>query len=133
MKKILLVCLIAGCLAACNTRPMVNVQNQTIPTSSAGAPMTLSLVEESIRAGAQRAGWTTQVLRPGLIEATVTARSHRVVVSIPFDQKSYSIDYKDSDNMKAEGDEIHKKYNAWVLRLSQSIRSELNANSTKKQ
>lgn len=133
MKKILLVCLVAGCLAACNTRPMVNVQNQTIPTSSAGSPMTLSLVEESIRAGAQRAGWTTQAVKPGLIEASVSARSHRVVVSIPFDQKSYSIDYKDSDNMKADGDEIHKKYNAWVLRLSQSIRHELNASSTKKQ
>lgn len=133
MKNALLVCLVAGCLAACNTRPMVNVQNQTIPTSSAGSPMTLSLVEESIRAGAQRAGWTAHVLKPGLIEASVTARSHRVVVNIPFDQKSYSIDYKDSDNMKADGDEIHKKYNAWVLRLSQSIRNELNAKSTKKQ
>lgn len=132
MKKILLVCLVAGCLAACNTRPMVNVQNEPIPTSVAGSPMALSTVEQSIRAGAQRAGWVTQVIKPGLIEASVTARSHRVVVNIPFSQKSYSIDYKDSDNMKAEGDEIHKKYNTWVLRLSQSIRSELNANSMKK-
>ncbi len=132
MKKILLVCLFAGCLAACNTRPMVNVQNEIVPTSSAGSPMTLSVVEQSIRAGAQRAGWTTQVLKPGLIEASVTARDHRVVVSIPFNQKSYSIDYKDSDNMKADGGEIHKKYNAWVLRLSQSIRNELNSNSIKK-
>ncbi len=59
-------------------------------------------------------------------------RSNRVVFSIPFSQKSYSIDDKDSDIMKAERDEIHKTYNTWVLRLSQSIRSELNANSMKK-
>lgn len=132
MKRILLACLVVGALAACNTRPMVNVQNEPVPTAVAGAPMTLAAVEQAIRAGAQRAGWVTQVIKPGLIEASVTARSHKVVVSIPFNQQSYSIDYKDSENMKAEGDEIHKKYNAWVLRLSQSIRSELNANAMKK-
>lgn len=77
-----------------------------------------------VRAGAGL-GWQMKPMGPGLIVGTLNLRSHMAMVDIKYDTKSYSITYKDSNNLDYKGDSIHKNYNSWVQNLDNGIRSQL--------
>ena len=101
--------------------------------------------------GAGAAGWSTEEVSPGLIEATYRIRAHTVTVLISYTEQVYSIDYKTSYEMKVyctEEDKqerrakkvtsgggscpdveqpayIHEKYIEWIDRLNGGINSAL--------
>ena len=77
-----------------------------------------------IRAGSQL-GWVMTPVRPGLVSGRLDLRTHIAVVDVPYDAKSYSIKYKESTNLNADGANIHKNYNGWIENLDRNIRAEL--------
>ena len=46
-------------------------------------------------------------------------------VEIPYDRVTYSILYRDSNNLDYDGVNIHSNYNGWVQRLSAEINAQL--------
>jgi hypothetical protein len=66
-------------------------------------------------------GWQTEVVRPGVIRATLNLRAHVAVVEITYNQEVFSIIYVDSSNLDYDGSSIHKNYNGWVMNLERAI------------
>lgn len=112
-------------LAACaRTAPIHNVTD--VPISPvANQAMTAADVERAIKRAGAQLGWQMKTVKPGLIEATLNLRTHTAVVDIPFSPNSYSILYKDSSNLQADGTVIHSNYNGWVSNLDRAIRTQL--------
>src|SRR5712691_9274675 len=112
--------LIVGCVVA----PISNVVSQPVSTNR---PASLDEVGNAIvRAGTSL---NMQMLKagPGLITATYTPRGPSATMEIRYDTKQYSITYKDSQGMRYDGSQIHKKYNIWVHNLDNRIRAQLSA------
>ncbi len=111
----LLVTFLLGAAPAAYARaPIVNIENAPIP-----AGLTMEEIEQTLVAGTfSRQGWTAQIVAPGHIEARVNVRSHSAVVDITFDERAYSITYKDSHNLDYKNGKIHGNYNKWVATLN---------------
>ncbi|SFC42809.1 hypothetical protein [Pseudoalteromonas denitrificans] len=111
-------------LTACSTTiPVRNYMDQTIPQYG-NSEVSSTLVERSIIKGAISLGWQTKIIKSGLIEATLNIRTHQLVVLISHDEKNYSIEYKDSINLKYNGKKIHRQYVNWVNNLINAINAE---------
>jgi hypothetical protein len=115
--------LMAAC-AANRTAPIRNVSDSPVVGVS-GQTLTLPDIERAIRRAGAQLGWTMKTVNPGLIEATLVLRTHSATVDIPFSQKSYSIQYKTSTNLQADGNVIHQNYNGWIDNLDKGIRVQL--------
>jgi len=50
---------------------------------------------------------------------------HLAVVEIEYDERAYSIRYRDSTNLEAKDGQIHPAYNQWIENLDKAIRAEL--------
>jgi hypothetical protein len=102
------------------------VQDVTAPLAPApNARITMHDVAEAIwRAGA-RLGWQIEKVSPGVLTGTLRIRRHVAVVAITHDTSTVRIAYKDSTNLLYDGQEIHKRYNHWVLNLERAIHSEI--------
>ena len=59
----------------------------------------------------------------------LNARDHMAVVEIPYTENSFSIKYKDSQNLNydASTGSIHNNYNGWVRNLENAIQVQLSA------
>ena len=112
---------LAGCV---RTAPIRNVTDAPI-SPVADRSLTTADVERAIKRAGAQLGWQMQTVQPGLIRATLNLRTHTAVVDIPFTQKSYSILYKDSTNLQADGTVIHNNYNGWVSNLDRAIQTQL--------
>lgn len=126
MKKlyILFIAAMTLVLAGCNTTiPVRDYMNQSIPHYG-NTPKTMSNVEKSIVKAAVSLGWQAHVIEQGKVEATLFIRSHKLVVEIIHDDKNYSIAYKDSVNLKYDGQKIHRQYANWVNNLINAINAE---------
>jgi hypothetical protein len=73
------------------------------------------------RAAASQPGWSVQSMRPGLLRATNTWRSHQMTVDIAFDIRSFNIRYVNSVNLDYTGTQIHQAYNERVRALERAI------------
>jgi hypothetical protein len=73
------------------------------------------------RAAASQGGWSVQPMRPGLLRATNTWRSHQMAVDIAFDVRTFSINYVNSVNLDYDGAQIHTSYNSRVQALEAAI------------
>lgn len=106
-------------LTACTTEPVRNLEN-----NSFGAPekATLKQIEFAIFLAAKRERWQLRRIKPGHIEATYSLRQHTAVVDIKYDKNNFSIEYKDSINLKFDGKEISKHYALWIEKLKWKIR-----------
>jgi len=88
--------------------------------------LTAAQVGDGIVRGGTSIGWQMNKVSPQLITATVNERRHSVTVEIQYSAKEYTIKYRDSVNMRAEGGgTIHSSYNRWVERLQRNIDAEL--------
>ena len=140
--------LLVICVMACSPAlvRMYNVQDETIPSG-----LTLDQVKKAINIGAAAAGWSTEDLSLGSMEATYNIRVHTVIVTISYTERAYSIDYKKSYEMKVyctdEDKEqkrsikvtdgggacpgvkqpayIHPKYQEWIEALNRGIHGAL--------
>lgn len=125
MKKIFQVALLSLLICACTSNPVLNFKDGYVPNNRDGNPQSVETVQDAIFAAATDRGWSPRLLEPGLIEATIFLRTHSATVEIPFNEESYSINYKDSTDLDYTGSSIHRNYNNWVLNLSNSIQREL--------
>ena len=113
--------LFAGCKAA----PTHEVVGAPIPVVG-GKPVSMDDVQKAILRGGTRAGWQVLPEASGRLSARYASGQHSATVSIEHDTKTYSIKYRDSINLRADGGgSIHKVYNRWVQNLDRAIRSEL--------
>lgn len=110
-------------LSACRTTEVRNVESEPL-----FAPETATMAD--IKKGIMRAGlhrnWLMQEVAPGHLEAKVDVRGkHSATVDIFFDTKRFSILYKDSQNLKYDGNTIHSNYMTWVENLKTDIKKEM--------
>ena len=115
-----LVLLAAGCRAGA---PVYNVTDAPIVASKPNP--SLDEVGKAIQRAGAGLGWQMRVTKPGHILATLNVRQHTAVADVTYSSKSYSIQYKDSTELKYDGQTIHSQYNNWIMNLDKAIRSQL--------
>jgi hypothetical protein len=96
----------------------------------ASRALSMQEVERAIRDAGTNSGWQMIVRGPGEIEGHYAQSASRAVVSVTFDTATYNIRYKDSVNLRYEGDKtsgekISIHYNNWVQMLDQRIRAQM--------
>jgi hypothetical protein len=84
-----------------------------------------SAVRDAIVAGARAKGWRLHEKAPGHFVGSIVVRNHTAAVDIFYDATSYSIQYKNSSNLKYDGERIHRNYNKWIILLDQQIQANL--------
>ncbi len=123
--RILLVVSFLG-LAACRTAPVYNIEEMAVVSSMEKALSAEEVKKAIIVAGASL-GWQIRTVKEGELLGTLQLRDHMAQVDIKYSDKSYSILYKDSNNLNYDGTNIHSNYNGWVQRLQQTISAHLSA------
>lgn len=109
-------------LAGCRTAPIHDVVAAPVVTSK---PVTMEVVQNAIVVAGTQLGWKMEPLNPGTITGTIELRTHRAVVEVTYDTKTYNIKYKDSLNLDYNGTSIHKNYNGWIENLDKAIQVQL--------
>ena len=120
---LVLIGLLALALVGCRSNQVYNVEGTPISTSTSG--YSLRDVRDAIQQAGVSLGWQMQDVKPGLIVGTLYLRDHMAQVEIPYSRSSYSILYKDSQNLNYDGANIHSNYNGWVQRLNGAINAQL--------
>lgn len=118
-------------LCGCASKPVMNLQNEYVPTKKDGAQFSIKDVEAAILSASQKRGWSSRIIKTGLIDASISVRTHQASVEIPYTRSNYSIIYKSSENLGYQNGNIHRNYNNWVLKLSRTIQEELGVRSQK--
>lgn len=122
--KIVLTAVIVTLLMGCKTTvPVRNFDNQVI-AQYGNTPSSAKSVEKAIVRAAVSLGWKTSITSDEEIVATLDIRKHQLVVLITHDDKNFSIRYKDSVNLKYNGQKIHRQYINWVTNLIRSINAQ---------
>ncbi len=126
LKKLLIIAisLSVAVLAGCRSENVYNVEDATI-VASVDKLSAKDVRKAIIRAGAGL-GWAIKDNGAGKLIGTLSLRKHLAVVDIDYSTKSYSIHYKDSQELGYDGTTIHKNYNSWVQNLQRAIQTELN-------
>ncbi|VXB06772.1 hypothetical protein [Pseudomonas sp. 8O] len=109
-------------VAACTSKPVMNIENRT-PTS---AVRNEDDMRRAILSALQNRQWTVERADRGNIMALIQRRSHQAEITIPYSVSSYSIRYRDSQNLGYKNGKIHRNYNNWIHNLDRSIQQELN-------
>jgi len=109
-------------LAGCRSAPILEVVAAPVVTTK---PVTMEAVQNAIVVAGNGLGWKMEPLNPGTITGILDLRTHRAVVEVTYDTKTYNIKYKDSSNLDYNGTSIHKNYNGWVENLDKAIRVQL--------
>ena len=112
-------------LSGCTSQPIQNVEKRAIPAQGDGSQPTLAQIELAIISAAAKRRWMPKVVRSGLITATTDVRKHSADIEIPFSRETFSIIYKDSENLDYRKGSIHRNYNRWIANLALDIQQEL--------
>ena len=83
----------------------------------------LEVVQRAIISGCAVRGWQCKAVKPGEIRAVLYVRKHMAESRITFDTETYSVTYVDSNELRYDPatNEIHRKYNLWVVNLISDI------------
>ncbi len=105
-------------LAACRTAPIYNPSGVAL-----GAPAGASLAEvtKAIQQAGASLGWEMTEVGPGEVRARLRNRRHTAEALVRVDTETFSISYQSSENLRHEGDTIHKGYNKWIRTLERRI------------
>lgn len=121
----LLLAVTLGFTTGCRTAPIHNVIDAPV-RPPAGRSLTAEDVRKAIQSAGERLTWRMQDVRPGEMSGTLTMNDrHVAVVSITYDSSAFSIRYKDSKLLMHQGNEIHKNYNASIMKLEAAIQQEV--------
>ena len=93
-------------VAGCTSKPILNISD--VPVEWSKQPLTIDDVSKAIARAAVGLGWTLTQSGPGFLVATLNLRSHVAMVDIRYSTKSYSITYRDSQNLGYDGTMIHR-------------------------
>lgn len=124
MKKFLKMALITilglSFFTGCRTAAINNVVDKSINLKD---ETTDDQAFKAIKIAGIGLGWKIRKVKPGLAEGQLDLRDHQAIVQIPYNNKSYSIIYKSSTNLKydASDNTIHSNYNAWIQNLTKEI------------
>jgi flagellar capping protein FliD len=112
-------------LIACAPTPVQNVDNAPVNISSSNYD--LSDVTKAIHRAGAGLGWQMKEETPGHIVGTLFLRSHMAKIDITYTLDEFSINYRDSTNLKydAANNSIHKNYNGWIQNLNNAINAQL--------
>ena len=115
---------------AWGAKPIYNVVDEPVPLMADGSSATLEEVKKAIIAGCKRKGWTAALDGDTQIMCSILVRGrHYAEVTIPYSESSYSILYSDSRvlDYNEEKQRIHRNYNGWVIKLSETINQQFNS------
>ena len=102
---------------------MENVDSAPVVTATPN--YSLEDVRRAIfRAGTSK-GWRMENVGPNRIIGSITVRDASAQVAIDYDRRNYSINYRDSSNLKYDNGTIRGGYNRWINNLDQEIRTEI--------
>ncbi len=121
--SIFLLALLAMFAAGCRSNPPYNVEGAAIVTGRTNA--SLDDVQKAILRAGGTLGWVMTPAGSGEIMGTLRLRKHVAVVTIKYNMKTYSILYKDSQNLNYDGKSIHSNYNGWIQNLHRAIQTQL--------
>lgn len=109
-------------LTGCTTLAIYNVDNDPIE-----GKISKDKVYKAIKKAGTSKGWIIRKVKPGLAMGTLNLRTHKAVVEIPYSEKTFSIKYKSSLNLKYDAEKglIHKNYNSWIKNLENAINFQL--------
>lgn len=132
LKYILPILFIAAfAVAACRAPvPVQNFNDVKYGMSDYKPSRTLTLDDYEraiIRAGSKR-NWIFEPAGPGHLIGTNDVRGkHKAVVDVTFNTETFSIDYKNSQNLdyNSSARTIHPNYNSWVDLLKADIQAEI--------
>ena len=116
--------LLATPCSAVAAAPINNLENLNVPTNYDGTLFTLEEIQAVLIDGSSARGWSASLEKEGLLTASIVVRGkHFAKITIPFNQRTFSILYADSENLdyNAARGTIHRNYNKWVLKLSRTI------------
>ena len=113
-------CLFWATSAHARLHEVQNIEGSLVP-----AGLSMEQVRKAIQRGGAKRGWIVRQTAPGHLIATLNVRKHMVQTDVTFDQSTYSITYRDSDNMKYTEGRIHGRYNSWVHNFDGDIQREL--------
>ncbi|MCW8918353.1 MAG: hypothetical protein OQL08_06010 [Gammaproteobacteria bacterium] len=111
-------------LAGCRSEAVYNVEQAAV-VASIDKPSAQDVKTAIMRAGGGL-GWVMKENGNGKLIGTLSLRKHLAVVDIDYSTKSYSINYKDSQQLDYTGTTIHKNYNGWIQNLNRAIQTQLN-------
>jgi hypothetical protein len=97
--------------------PMERLEN--VPVSYSGD------VAQPIERALTARGWVVTDRRPGEIDAALVGADFRADITVAYTQTSYSVRYRNSENLGYDGVNIHRHYNNWLNNLRVSIEREL--------
>lgn len=118
----------AACLMGCNRQVTIHNVDSSPIVRYDGKDLSMEQVERAIVLGGRQLGWKMQPVGEGQMRGVLDLRNHHAVVDIRYDTSTYSITYKDSENLLfAYPNLIHRNYNNWILNLEQSINASLDA------
>lgn len=91
--------------------------------------LTSAQVSTEIKRAMINRGWAVAKEQPGVIDATLSIRSHRAQVKITHDRSQVVITYVSSENLDYKEKKgkrlIHRNYNSWVNNLVSDISKNL--------
>lgn len=123
--KVIIPAGLAILLIACAGVPVQNIENA--PVNASNTSYDLNDVTKAIQRAGTGLGWQMKEETPGHIVGTLHLRSHMAQVDITYTLDEYSINYKDSQNLKYDisNNTIHKNYNGWIQNLTNAINAQL--------
>jgi hypothetical protein len=104
---------------AAQPQPLYNVSNSPITPAFHKDPA--PIIEQALSGRS----WTITARRPGAIDATISVRTHRADITVSYTATSYSIVYRDSENLDYKDGAIHPNYNRWIGNLDFDIQRAL--------
>ncbi len=125
LSNVIILSAVAILLIACAPTPIRNIENAPINVSSSNYDLTE--VKKAIQRAGAGLGWQMKAETPGHIVGRLYLRTHMAVVDITYTLDDFSINYKDSNNLKynAGNNTIHKNYNGWIQNLINAINAQL--------
>jgi hypothetical protein len=113
---------LSGHTAAARDAPLENPTSIPIAWNKQEAP-TLEVIQRAIISGCAVRGWQCKAVKPGEIRAVLYIRKHMAESRITFDTETYSVTYVESKKRRYDPatNEIHRKYNLWVVNLISDI------------
>lgn len=122
--KVLAITLAIALVAGCRTAPVYNIEQAPVVASTDGQLSADQVKKAIVRAGGGL-GWVMKDAGSNRLEGTLRARRHMAKIDVEYSPKSYSIQYKDSEQLNYDGSQIHPNYNGWIQRLQQRIQAEI--------
>lgn len=110
-------------LGACTTTPLISPMRMGLVASN--TPHTLARIEKAIKIALAERGWRIQSQQLGAMVVVLYVRTHMVKIKLIYDSNQISAYYMESENMKFDGEVIHKKYHVWISLLFRSIEKAL--------